>query len=63
MAHQQLHQVREARQHYDKAVQWMAKNRPGDITLQDFRTEAAKLLGLSEQKLPTSKPSNSQHKT
>jgi tetratricopeptide (TPR) repeat protein len=40
----------EARRWYDKAVQWMEKNRPKHPELQAFRKEAAALLGLAEAK-------------
>ncbi len=38
----------EARQWYDKAVEWMEKNKPDDQELLRFRAEAEELLGISE---------------
>ncbi len=49
MAHWQLGHQDEARQWYDKAVEWMEKNRPDDEELLRFRTEAADLLGDAEE--------------
>jgi hypothetical protein len=47
MTHWQLSDKVEARQWYDKAVEWMDKNQPQNDELQRFRTEAAELLGIS----------------
>jgi len=44
MAHWQLHQNDEAHRWYNKAVEWMDKNKPQDPELRRFRAEAAKLL-------------------
>ena len=44
MAHWQLGHKDEARQWYDKAVEWM-KNNPADDELTRFRAEADELLG------------------
>ena len=46
MAHCQLGQKDEARKLYEKAVEWMQKNRPWDEELIRFRAEAAELLGI-----------------
>jgi tetratricopeptide (TPR) repeat protein len=48
MAHWQLGHKEEARQWYDKAVEWMEKNRPENEELLRFRGEAAELLGITE---------------
>jgi serine/threonine protein kinase/tetratricopeptide (TPR) repeat protein len=50
MAHWQLNEKEEARQWYDKAVQWMEKNDPKNQELIRFRAEAAELLGVKESK-------------
>jgi serine/threonine protein kinase/Tfp pilus assembly protein PilF len=50
MAHWQLDHKDEARQWYDKAVEWMDKNQPKDEELIRFRAEAAELLGVTEPK-------------
>ena len=42
---------KDARDMYDRAVAWTAKNKPNDPELQQFRAEAAALIGL-----PSSKP-------
>jgi tetratricopeptide (TPR) repeat protein len=47
MAHWRLGERDEARQWYDRAVQWTEKKRPKDEELRRFRDEAAGLLGLS----------------
>jgi tetratricopeptide (TPR) repeat protein len=49
MAHRQLGEQDKARQWYDRAVQWMDKNRPTNEELRRFRAEAAELLGLNEK--------------
>src|SRR5262249_31931857 len=48
MAHWQLGHKDEAGEWYEKAVDWMDKNRPMDAELQDFRKEAGALLGIAE---------------
>jgi tetratricopeptide (TPR) repeat protein len=48
MAHWQLGEKEQARQHYDKAVEWMKKNRPNDEELRRFQAEAADLLGIQD---------------
>jgi tetratricopeptide (TPR) repeat protein len=48
MAHQQIGKKDEARRWFDKAAQWMDKNRPRDKELRRFRIEAAALLGVKE---------------
>src|SRR5262249_1007892 len=50
MARWQLGEKDEARQWYDKAVEWMDKNKPGDEELARFRAEAAQLLGIERKK-------------
>ncbi len=52
MAHQQLGHKKEARTWYDKAIEWMDKNRPKDAGLKRIRTEAAKVLMITD-KTPT----------
>jgi tetratricopeptide (TPR) repeat protein len=47
MAHWQLDHKDEARQWYDKAVEWMDKNNPKNEELLRFRAEAAELLGVT----------------
>jgi hypothetical protein len=42
MAHRQLGHEDEARMWYDKAVDWMEKNRPDHEELQRFRAEATR---------------------
>ncbi len=48
MAHWQLGNKGEACQWYDRAVEWMEQNQPGNGELARFRAEAAELLGVSE---------------
>jgi WD40 repeat protein len=55
MTHWRLGNKDEARKWYDKAVEWMAKNKPGDDELRRYRTEAAELLKITDE-LPTTKP-------
>src|SRR5262249_7178370 len=50
MAHWQLGGKDKAREWYDKAVAWMAKNQPNNEELRRFRVEAAELLELDEKK-------------
>ena len=50
MAHWRLGEKEKAREWYDRAVQWMDKNRPTDEELRRFRAEAAELLELNEKK-------------
>jgi tetratricopeptide (TPR) repeat protein len=50
MAHRRLDKKDEARQWYDKAAEWMDKNRPKDDDLRRFRQEASELLGVKETK-------------
>jgi serine/threonine-protein kinase len=52
MAHWQLGHKGEARQWYDKAVQWMDKNKTQDQQLIGLRAEAAALLGIQVQPTP-----------
>jgi uncharacterized protein HemY len=44
MAHWRLGEKDEARQWYDRAVEWMEKNKPQDEELRRFRDEAKELL-------------------
>lgn len=46
MAHWQVGDKKEARQWYDKSVQWMQQYDPVNKELRRFRVEAAKLLGV-----------------
>ena len=39
---------KDARKWYDKAVAWMAKNRPDDQELKRFRAEAKDVLGIEK---------------
>lgn len=48
MTHWQLGEKQQAREWYDKAVEWMEKNKPNDEELLRFRAEAEELLGLTE---------------
>jgi hypothetical protein len=53
IAHLNLSEIRlgqkpEARKYYDRAVMWMAKNRPKHHELRRFRAEAEQLLGLKK---------------
>jgi serine/threonine protein kinase/tetratricopeptide (TPR) repeat protein len=49
MAHRQRGEDEQARKEYDRAVQWMQKNQPGNEELRRFRAEAAELLGMTEK--------------
>lgn len=49
MAHWQLREKEEARKWYDRAIQWMEKNKPEDEELQRFRAEARELLGVKDK--------------
>ena len=46
MAHWQLDEKDEAHKWYDRAVEWMEKNKQQDEELKRFRDEAADLLGV-----------------
>jgi serine/threonine protein kinase len=48
MAHWRLGRKEEAHGWYDKAVDWMDKNQPGNDELCRFRAEAAEVLGITE---------------
>ena len=50
MAHWKLGEKDKAREWYDRAVQWMDKNKPTNNELRHFRTEASELLELKEKK-------------
>jgi len=52
MAQQQLDKKEDARRFYDRATEWMEKNKPGNPDLRRFRAEAAKVLGIEEKGLP-----------
>jgi serine/threonine protein kinase/tetratricopeptide (TPR) repeat protein len=56
MAHWQRGNQADARQWYERAVQWMEKNNPKDAELRCFREEASKLLGVSESLPEKKKP-------
>ena len=59
MAHWQLNDRPEARRRYDKAVEWMDKNKLDDEELRQFRAEAEKLMGIERPEvapLPRPKP-------
>jgi tetratricopeptide (TPR) repeat protein len=58
MANQQLKNTAQARQWYDRAVQWMNKNEPKDEELRRFRNEAEEALGLkpARELLPAPRP-------
>jgi uncharacterized protein HemY len=49
MAHWQLGEKDQARQWYDRGVQWMEKNQPKNDELRCFRNEAAELLGMEKK--------------
>ncbi len=48
MTHGQLGQKAEARKWYDRAVEWMDKNKPQEAELRRYRAEAAALLGIPD---------------
>jgi serine/threonine protein kinase/tetratricopeptide (TPR) repeat protein len=48
MAHWQLGEKEEARKWYDRAVEWMQKNKPNDEALRRFHAEAAELLSMKQ---------------
>src|SRR5262249_42198406 len=50
MAHWKLGQKQQAREWYDRAVEWMDQNQPKNKELRRFRAEAAELLELKEKK-------------
>jgi tetratricopeptide (TPR) repeat protein len=50
MAHGRLDQKDQARKRYDEAVRWMEKHEPENEKLRRFRSEAAELLGLEQEK-------------
>src|SRR5262249_11049115 len=50
MAHWRLGEKEQAREWYDRAVEWMDKNQPKNEELRRFRAEAAELLELKETK-------------
>src|SRR5262249_45259167 len=54
MAHWQLGEKKDAREWYDKAVQWMDKHKPKDAELIRFRAEASDLLGIKNPPKPAS---------
>jgi tetratricopeptide (TPR) repeat protein len=47
MAHEQLANKQQAREWYERAIDWMEINRPDDEELIRFRAEAADLLGMT----------------
>jgi tetratricopeptide (TPR) repeat protein len=58
MAHWQRGSQADARQWYERAVQWMEKNNPKDAELRRLREEASKLLGVSESQAEKKRPSD-----
>jgi tetratricopeptide (TPR) repeat protein len=48
MAHHRRERPKEARQWYEKAVEWMEKNQPVNDELRRFCAEAAELLGMKK---------------
>ncbi|MAG93095.1 MAG: hypothetical protein CMJ48_05035 [Planctomycetaceae bacterium] len=62
MAHWQLGHKDEARNWYDKAVDWMEKHETDDEQLLRLRQEAAELLGASKQPARAAEPSPSPKK-
>jgi tetratricopeptide (TPR) repeat protein len=50
MANAQLGEQGKAREWYDRAVDWMVKNKPTNDELRRFRAEAAELLAVEEKK-------------
>ncbi len=48
MAHWQRGDQEKARRWYEKAAEWMDKNKPENEELTRFRAEAAELLGVTE---------------
>jgi tetratricopeptide (TPR) repeat protein len=56
MAHWQRGSQADARQWYERAVQWMEKNNPKDAELRRFSEEASKLLGVSESQAEKKRP-------
>jgi tetratricopeptide (TPR) repeat protein len=58
MSNWHLGQQEQARQYYDRAVEWMEKSQPWEMDaeqLRRFRTEAALLMKINDEK-PTAKP-------
>jgi Flp pilus assembly protein TadD len=49
MAHWQLGNKDEARRWYDRAVEWMDRNKPDDEELRRFRAEAAERMGIKKK--------------
>ena len=49
MAHWQLGEKEQARQWYDRAVEWMDKNQPKDDEFPRCCSEAADLLGINKK--------------
>jgi tetratricopeptide (TPR) repeat protein len=47
MARQRLDEKQQARDHYDRAVEWMDKHQPKDEELLRYRAEATELLGIT----------------
>jgi len=55
MTHHQLGQAEQARQWYDRAVEWIEENTPEDDYLNRIRAEAQELLGLEAGPVPDEK--------
>jgi len=52
MAHWQLDAKKEAREWYDRAVEWMKQNKPNDEELNRYRAEAEMLMETLKQRKP-----------
>jgi tetratricopeptide (TPR) repeat protein len=50
MAHWKLGHKDQAREYYDRAVQWTEKNRADDDEHRRFRAQAADVLGIEKKK-------------
>jgi serine/threonine-protein kinase len=59
MTYQRLGDPGKARDWYDRAVQWMDKNKPQDEELRRYRVEAAALLGIKEPPIPKGRAGSS----
>ena len=49
MAHWQVGTKDEARRSYDRAVEWMDRNKPDDEGLRRFRAEAVERMGIEKK--------------
>src|SRR5262249_31808339 len=50
MAYQKLSRPKQAREWYDKSVEWMVKHKSKDDELRRFRAEAEEVLGINKLK-------------